>query len=121
MNIVNISTSIAFYEALQRLAESEPRITIKENGNPAQITPIIYVDGGSEHAYTTYAGFGESKRPIVEWRGHVRLTYSTEKGIYDVINLDGLPYTDYLDGTKQAQIVINAVKAHMATGFHKPF
>jgi len=120
--IVNNSLSLEFFAELQRLAELEPRITIKENNNPVQIMAIIYVDGGKEHAYTTYAGFGqEPKKPIVNWLGHVRLSYSTEAAQYDVIWLDNLPYTDYFDGIKQAKIVINAVKAHMNNSFQKPF
>lgn len=119
---VNIDVHERYYAALVRYAEDEPRISIKPKEDqffPTTLT--IYVDGGHEWAYVTWAGFGqEDRRPIEEWRGHVVLRASTEEAQYELLDMRNLDYNVFKYGDAQARIVINAVKAHIESGFAEP-
>ena len=118
MSFASEITRIGFREELQRLADLEPRITIKEE-KFSDMNSTIYVDGGSEHAYYAHAVFGEERAPISSWKGNVTLTHATDD-YYELFDLRQLPYADFFDGKKQAQLVILGLKAHMANGFRIP-
>jgi hypothetical protein len=118
---VNLDVHERYYAALVQYAEDEPRISIKPKNDLFQTTLVIYVDGGHEWAYVTWAGFGqEDRRPIEEWRGHVVLSASTEQAQYELLDMRNLDYNIFKYGDAQARIVINAVKAHIESGFAEP-
>ena len=106
----------SFTEALRVRCLTEPRITMFSNGVD---NDRLFVDGGKEHAYFTYAGYTQvTNRPHEEWPAFVSLIYATDtNGYYHIMSLNNLPHYPMED---LADMVFATLEEHITSGFVEP-
>ncbi len=114
---VNEKHTLLVHDELVRLISKQPRLTLDPEHWKGMGLEAVYLDGATHWNYYVSSGWGQQPdRPVTDWTGSVTINAVTERGSRGLLDLRNVPIDLFYDGTMQAHLIIDTIKAHVRAG-----
>lgn len=114
---VNQKHTLLVHDELVRLIDKQPRLTLDPNHWKTAGLEAVYLDRATHWNYYVSSGWGQQPdRPVTQWTGFVTVNAVTQRDSRTLIELRNIPIDLFYDGTMQAHLILDTIKAHIRAG-----